>query len=178
MITLFPEKENVARILTSFEVVANDFLEHILAGAGMSTSWNLPGEIHEFYIIVKGMTFVFDSLSCVFLFLFSFSLPFCYLCKRVSFIGVEKRFLFTDLLDKSGPINCFSGRLTCLIKCSRRSISRYISLLLELFFFKRPNAWRLVCQAPVLRRGFYMRFLWEVYLNFLLCLLRITNRVC
>lgn len=32
MIKLFPLKENVARVLRSFEVVADDFLEYVLVG--------------------------------------------------------------------------------------------------------------------------------------------------
>ncbi|CAH1417503.1 unnamed protein product [Lactuca virosa] len=52
-IHLFPEKENIVRVLRGFEVVANDFLEYVFAGAGMSTSWCLNGNMHEFFFIAK-----------------------------------------------------------------------------------------------------------------------------
>lgn len=38
VIDMFPKKENVAKVLRSFKVVADDFPKYVMVGAGMSTS--------------------------------------------------------------------------------------------------------------------------------------------
>ncbi|CAH1434043.1 unnamed protein product [Lactuca virosa] len=51
--TLYSNKEQMARVLRCFHVVADEFPEYVLVGAGMSTSWRLCGMMQEFYVVSR-----------------------------------------------------------------------------------------------------------------------------
>ncbi|KAI3504146.1 hypothetical protein L1887_32691 [Cichorium endivia] len=102
---LYPHQEAVVKTLNSFQVVADEFPEHILAGGGMSTAWRMRGKMSEFFVVQKGVYLLFFSpFFCLFsCFYHSFFFFVCLVLRGVlvSCASGPRKVRFEEVLSKS-----------------------------------------------------------------------------